>query len=124
MKKKLLRIFLAISCLLKLIVEQVDIVGAYLKSLLTDNDLLIFMKLPPEMKAFRSIRAGLVARLLRSIYRLRQSSRLWNQKVIAFFKSLGFRALNTNPYILVKQMDKDIILVGMYVDDFLLAINQ
>ncbi len=41
-----LRIFLAISCLFKLIVEQIDIVGAYLESLLSDNDLPIFMKLP------------------------------------------------------------------------------
>ena len=82
------------------------------------------MKLPLGMEAFRSIRAGLVAWLLRSIYGLRQSGRLWNQKVIAFFKSIGFRALNAHFCILVQQMDKDIILVGVYVDDFLLAANQ
>lgn len=70
-RRKSLRIFLAISCLLKLIVEQVDIVGAYLENLLTDNNLPIFMKLPPGIEAFRSIRARLVARLLRSIYGLR-----------------------------------------------------
>lgn len=119
------KIFLAISCLLNLIVEQVDIVGAYLESLLTDNKLPIFMKLPPGMEAFRSIRAGLVVRLLRSICGLRQSGRLWNQKVIAFFKSLGFRALNADPCILVRQTEEEgTILVGVYVDDFLLAAKQ
>lgn len=43
--------------------------------------------------------------------------------MIAFFKSLGFRAHNADPCILVKQTDKDIILVGVYVDDFLLTAN-
>lgn len=59
-RRESLRIFLAISCLLRLFIEQVDIVGAYLKSLLGDNDLPIFMKLPPGMEAFRLVRADLV----------------------------------------------------------------
>lgn len=76
------------------------------------------------MEAFRSIRAGLVCRLLRSIYGLRQSGRLWNQKVVAFFESLGFEALNADPSILIHQEsggDRDITMVSVYVDDFLLA---
>lgn len=44
--------------------------------------------------------------------------------MIVFFKSLGFRALNTDLCILVKQTDEDIILVGIYIDDFLLVANQ
>lgn len=100
-KRELLRIFLAISCILGLIVDQVDIVGAYLENLLGDNNLPIFMKLLFGMNTFRSIRKGLVVYLLRSIYGLGQSGRLWNQKMIAFCKSLGFRALNTDPSILI-----------------------
>lgn len=59
-----------------MIVEQVDIVRAYLKSLLTNNDLHIFMKLVLRIEVFRSIRAVLVARLMKIIYELRQSGRL------------------------------------------------
>ena len=59
--------------------------------------------------------------VLRSIYGLRQSGRLWNQKVVAFFTSLGFRARNADPSILIKQQEEDITMVSVYVDDFLLA---
>lgn len=45
-KKKSLQIYLAICLALNLIIHQVDIVIAYLKSLLDDNKLSIFMKLP------------------------------------------------------------------------------
>lgn len=118
-----LRIFLAISYLFKLIIKQIDIVGAYLESLLSDNDLSIFMKLPPGFESFRSVQAGLVCRLLRSIYGLRQSGRLWNQKVVSFLKNLGFYALNADASILIHHGEKedDITMISVYVDDFLLA---
>ena len=45
-RKKSLHIFLTIISLLELLVDQVNIVGAYFKSLPTDNNLSIFMKLP------------------------------------------------------------------------------
>lgn len=51
-RRELLQIFLAISCLLKLIIEQVDIVAAYLDSLWDDNNLLIFMKIAPGIETF------------------------------------------------------------------------
>lgn len=107
-RRESLRIFLAVACMLGQIVDQVDIVGAYLESLLGDNDLPIFMKLPPGMEAFRSIRARLVCRLLRSIYGVRQSGRLWKQKIVAFFESLSFVALNADPSILMHQESGEI----------------
>lgn len=87
--------------MLGLLVDQIDIVGAYLESLLGDNDLPIFMKLPPSFQSFRFIREGLVFRLPCSIYGLRQSGRLWNQKVVAFLKSIGFKPLNADASILI-----------------------
>ena len=72
-RRKSLKIFLAVSALLGFLIEQMDIVGAYLESLMGDNKLPIFMKLLPGMKDFRSVRAGFLFRLLRSIYDLKQS---------------------------------------------------
>lgn len=71
MQHKFLKIFLAISALFNLLVEQIDIVRANLESLIGDNELPIFMKLPSRMRNLRSVRAGLVCRLLRSIYKLK-----------------------------------------------------
>ena len=48
-RRKSLQIFLAISAMLGLIIHQVDIIGAYLESLLDDNKFPIYMKLPPGM---------------------------------------------------------------------------
>ncbi len=84
-RRESLQIFIIIACLFKLIINQIDIIGAYLESLLGDNDLPIFMKWPSRMEVFRPIRVGLVCRLLRNIYGLKQLGRLWNQKVVVFF---------------------------------------
>lgn len=49
-QRESLSIFLAISALFGFLVEQIDIVGVYLESLMGDNELPIFMKLPPGMR--------------------------------------------------------------------------
>ena len=123
-RRELLRIYLAVCLFLNLIIHQVDIVGAYLESDLSDNELSIFMKLPPGMHQLRQVREGLFYRLLRSLYDLKQSGRLWNQNVITFFTSIGFRQLNGDPSILIRQFATgEISIVSVYVDDFLLASN-
>lgn len=81
------------------------------------------MILPPGMHQFRQIREGLLCRRLRSLYGLRQSGRLWNQNVIAFFKSIGFTQLNGDPSILIRRSDNEISIVSVYVNNFLLASN-
>lgn len=94
MRKKLLQIFLAILYLLNLVIKQLDIIKTYSKSLLTDNNLLIFIKILVEN--FRFIEKELVAWLLRSIHDFTQFDRLWNQKKIVFSKNLGFKIFNTD----------------------------
>lgn len=76
------------------------------------------------METFKLIKTRLIACLLKNIYRLKQSSKLQNQKVIAFFKSLGNKAFNANSCIFVKQIDKNIILDDIYINNFLFAANQ
>ena len=109
--------------MLNLFVHQVEIVGAYLESQLGNNEFSIFMKLPPEMHYLRQIRKGLFCRLLKSLYGLKQSGKLWNQNVIVFYKSIGFTQLNSDPNILIRNLEVETSIVSMYVDDFLLASN-
>lgn len=40
------------------------------------------------------------------------------------YKRIGFRPLNADPSILILQTGKEITVVGIYVDDFLLASNS
>lgn len=118
-----MRIYLAICILLRLFINQVDIVGAYLESALSDNKLPIFMKLLPGMHQLREVRAGLVCRLMRSLYGLKQLERLWNQNVIAFYRRIGFRQLNSDPSILIQQSGNETSIVSVYIDDFFIVSN-
>ena len=81
------------------------------------------MKLPPGMYELRQIREGLLCRLLSSLYSLKQLGRLWNQNVIAFYKTIGFKQLNADASILIWQIKNEVSIVSVYVNDFLLASN-
>ena len=90
-----------------------------------DNKLPIFMKLSPKIKDFGSVKVGFLFILLRSIYGLKQSVQLWNQKVIAFFRTLGFTPLNADLSILIiGKAEGEILIISIYVDDFLLISNS
>lgn len=54
------------------------------------------------------------------MYGLKQSGRLWNRNVIAFYKKLGFRPLNVDLSILMLQNANEITIVS---DNFLLALS-
>lgn len=57
------------------------------------------------------------------MYGLKQLGRLWNQNVIAFYKSIGFKQLNKDPNILIWQTRNEISIISVYIDNFLLASN-
>lgn len=118
-RRESLRIFMAIATILGFLVHQIDIVGAYLESLLGDNEEPIYMKPPPGIN---QIRTGLYCRLLKSLYGLQQSGRLWNKNIIEFFtKFLGLTQLNSHVSILIwRSADGEISMVSIYVDDFLI----
>ncbi|KAH9136201.1 hypothetical protein AeRB84_018564 [Aphanomyces euteiches] len=62
----------------------------------------------------------LVCRLNKSIYGLKQSSREWNSALDSYFKSKGFVQLKTDPCIYFQHTRQGLVLVGVYVDDFIL----
>lgn len=75
-RKESLYIYLALYLMLNLFIHQMDIVGAYLESLLNDNKLPIFMKLPPRTYNLYQVWEELLYRLLKSLYGLKQSAKL------------------------------------------------
>lgn len=122
-KQESLQIYLAICLALNLIIHQVNIVGTYLESLLDDNKYPIFMKLLPDIYELYFFWECLSCRLLKSLYGPRQSRQLWNKNIIAFYKSIGFKQLNGNLSILIRQTKKEISFISVYIDNFLLAFN-
>ncbi len=120
-RRELLRILLAFVNMLGLILMQMDVVGAYLKSALGQNEQPIFMNIRQGRQTGRE---GLVCKILKSFYGLKQAGRLWNKTIIKFFKKIGFDATNGDPCILIFRKEEQLIMVGVYVDDLMLASNQ
>ena len=113
-----LRIFLAIATMLGMILIQMDVIGAYLESALDQNEQLIYMKISQGCRAGRE---GLVCKILKSLYRLKQAGRLWNKTIIKFFRKIGFTPTNADACILTIKWRGELIIVGVYVEDLVLG---
>ena len=63
----------------------------------------------------------LVCKLKKSIYGLKQSPHCWNSTLDAYLKKLGFIQMASDPCIYYQKTDSDIVYIGVYVDDIILA---
>ena len=89
-----LRTILALAARLDLELDQIDIKGAYLNGELTDDEI-IYMRQPPGYPYPNA--NGRVLRLRKTIYRLKQSSHRWYQKLTVICKeTMGLTHCNVN----------------------------
>lgn len=112
-KYDLLRLLFGLAAAEDPYIHQMDVEKAYLAGELVET---LYMR-PPEGLT-PPPRPGQACRLLRSLYGLRQSGCIWNQKITAFFVSLGFKKLHADPSVLTNC--KKGLIIAMYVDDLLL----
>ena len=119
-KLKSIRILIALAALLNLKLTQMDVVAAYLNGEIDDKHE-IYMKPPP---GYTTEKSGSVLRLRKALYGLKQSGRAWNSKLDKHLRSIGFKPTNADPSIYVRHKNGPIVLVGVYVDDFIIADND
>lgn len=62
-----------------------------------------------------------VCHLKKSLYGLKQSGRQWYKKLHHSLLDMGLKPTHSDPCLYVKQKGEDILLLGVYVDDLLLA---
>ena len=60
-------------------------------------------------------------KLNKSIYSLKQSPRCWNSTLDAFLKEMQFTQTASDPCIYYQKAGKDIMFIGVYVDNIILA---
>lgn len=60
-----------------------------------------------------------VLKLKKAIYRLKQSGRTWNIKLDTTLKSLGMERLKSDPCVYIRSVQKEILIIAIYVDDIL-----
>ena len=107
-----LRILFAIAATYGLVAHLLDATNAYVGSKI---DKQIYMEIPQGVDR-QAHEPGDVCELLRSLYGLKQSAYLWNQKVKAFVTSTGFKQSSADPGVFINDRG---IIIAVYVDDIL-----
>jgi len=111
-----LRLITALSIHYGFNIEQIDINSAYLNATLDEN---IYME-PPEGHPDHNKNYW---KLEKAIYGLKQSGKQWNEELNKYLINIGFSRLLSEPCIYVKKnkSKKVIGVLGIYVDDILIA---
>ena len=95
-----------------------DVVTAYLYGPL-DND--IYMKLPEGFKlpeaAKSSSREHFCIKLNKSLYGLKQSGRMWYNRLSEYLLKEGYKNDPISPCIFIKKFGSGFVIIAVYVDD-------
>lgn len=62
-----------------------------------------------------------VCKLQKSLYGLKQTPRVWNERFTSFLPGLGFQASHVDPSLFVKHSAHGIVVLLLYVDDVILT---
>jgi len=109
------RTIFALAALEQWEIHGMDVITAFLLGKLDEE---IYMAQPEGFVA-KGMKAGMVCRLLRSIYGLKQASRVWNRRLHRFLVKIGFTRSNADHCLYVNHKRK--IWITIWVDDLLIA---
>ena len=105
-----------------LYVEHDDVDTAFLYGELDEE---IYMRVPEGFELLAdnesSATDGLSLKLGKSLYGLKQASRMWNQKIDQVLTEMGFEATDAEPCIYIRDDHQGLCMICLYVDDLLIA---
>jgi len=108
-----IRLILALAAIEDMHLHTVDISHAFVNGKLDEE---IYMEQPQGF-----VQPGYVCRLNRSLYGLKQASRVWNKTLHAVFSKMGFKRSESDHGIYVFVKDDVRIFVPVWVDDITFA---
>ena len=122
-----IRVMLAISMQLGLIVHTMDVDTAFLNAPLEEN---IWVKIPDGTQLPTGDNG--IYKLIKSLYGLKQASRCWNNLINEYLIESGFQRLEADPCIYVREIQIEINgeivikfqIVALYVDDLIIAASN
>jgi len=109
-----IRILFVIAASLDLEIHQMDIVTAFLANILHEE---IYME-QPEGFVDDGHDVDMVCELEKSLYGLKQSARLWNQKLDGYLRKIGYTQTNADHCVYVNNDNG--VIVAMWVDDLII----
>lgn len=113
--KESLRMILAVANQRGMTLRQLDVKAVYLHGEIEED---IYMEIPAGMKG---ITTNNVCKLQKAIYGLKQSGREWNKTLDKILTNKGFKRLESDRCVYTLERGREMAILGVYVDDFLLA---
>ena len=118
------RTLLAIAAGKKMRLMQFDVSNAFTQANMDDVD--VFVEPPKGFETYESIGGKRVSKLLylrRALYGTKQASRLWQLELRSFLESpkIGFECSKADPCLYRLSRGDEEIILGVYVDDIILA---
>jgi hypothetical protein len=114
-KYKTIRMLLGIASKNNLVLGQLDVKTAFLNGILKEE---IYMELP---KGYPTKPVGVVCKLIKSLYGLKQSPMEWNSALDQYLLSIGFKPTAADPCLYVRNIKEELVLLAVYVDDIVVA---
>lgn len=111
-----LRSILALAALDGEFIESIDILNTYLNGEL-EKEYEVYMHQPEGFKKSGPNGEQLVCRLMKGLYGLKQSGRLWYQKLAETLEAMGFTHTQSDPSIYVWFIDGIRVILPVFVDD-------
>jgi hypothetical protein len=93
-------------------IQQMDVKGAYLNGILKED---VYMRQPEGY----GDGSDNVCRLIKTLYRLKQSGREWNIQFDKEIQSLGFTRLLSDPCAYIRRNKQNFQIITVWVDDLL-----
>jgi hypothetical protein len=110
-----LRVLFAIAASYGMIAHLLDATNAFVGSKIDKE---MFMEIPQGLEdhGFGPTEPDQVCEILQSLYGLRQSANLWNQKVKSFVETIGFKSSTADSSVFINERG---VIIALYVDDIL-----
>ena len=113
------RLLCALAAGKKLTLDHFDVTSAFTQS---DIDAVIYVEAPPgNFTPKDSQGRPKVLKLRKALYGTKQASKLWQDTLIRHLKTMGFHQLKNDPCIFMMRVRSHTLIVGVYVDDVVLA---
>ena len=107
------RVLFAIAAYFDLDIDQMDVKTAFLYGLINQ---LIYIKISKGTKT--KVNKNIVCKLLKVLYGLKQSPRLWYEKLFAFLlEKLGLRRTHANYNIFLNKVGRNSPIVSIFIND-------
>ncbi|GKD05086.1 retrovirus-related pol polyprotein from transposon TNT 1-94, partial [Tanacetum coccineum] len=113
-----IRIFLAFSAHMNMVVYQMDVKTVFLNGILCEE---VYVSQPDGF--VDEDNPNHVYKLKKALYGLKQAPRAWYDLLSKFLLSQEFSKGTVDPTLFIRRQGKDILLVQIYVDDIIFALQ-